>query len=183
FADDGTGSSGLIVNETFVRRYLAGEDPIGRALDRGTIVGVVGDVRQTLRAAAEPEIYAPLARTSYSAATLVISGTIPADLLIAPVRAAIRELNPSQPVYSVQTMDAVIASAHADVDLFVWLIGVFAALALVLSAAGIYGVTSWAVASRRQELAIRAALGAGPGRIVGMVLRQGVWLVVSGVCA
>ena len=109
-----------------------GEYPIGRALDREAIVGVVGDVRQRLRLAAEPEIYRPLSRTSYSAATLVVSGDIDATVLTAPVRAAIRDVNPGQPVFDVRTMDQVIMASHGDVNLSLALIGLFAGLALIL---------------------------------------------------
>src|SRR5262249_44548813 len=96
---------GIVVNERLAREHFPVEDPIGRFLNRGTITGVVGDVRQTLRLPAEPEIYRPLARTSYTAATLVVSAEVPPETLVGPVRAAIREINPNQTVFDVKTMD------------------------------------------------------------------------------
>jgi len=117
---------GILVNETLAREQFRGEDPIGRVLSRGTIVGAVGDVRQSLRLPPEPEIYNPLGSTSYAAATLVVSGAIPPERLVAPIRAAIREINPNQTVFDVKTMEQVISVAHADVDLSLWLIGLFA---------------------------------------------------------
>jgi len=173
---------GIVVNETLVRQLLpAGADPVGRVLSRGTIVGVVGDVRQRLRLPPEPEIYAPLAGTGYTAATLVVNAAMPPDRLIELLRAAIREVNPNQTLFDIRTMDQVIAASHADVDLFLWLIGGFAVLAFALSIAGIYGVLSYAVAARRKEFAIRLALGADAGRLLRLVLAQGAVLIGAGV--
>ena len=175
------GEAGIIVNETLVRQHFPGVDPIGRVLSRGTIIGVVGDVRQRLRLPPEPEIYSPLARTGYSAATLVVSSSMPPDGLVGPLRAAIREINPNQTIFDVATMDRVIAASHADVDLFLWLIGGFAGLAFALSIAGVYGVLSYAVAARRKEFGIRLALGADSGRVLRLVLAEGGLLIGGGV--
>jgi putative ABC transport system permease protein len=176
------GDPGIIVNEALVRQHFpAGVDPVGRALSRGTIVGVVGDVRQRIRAAPEPEVYRPLDGTGYSAATLVVSASMPPEALAGPVRAAIREINPNQTLFDVSTMDRVIAASHADLDLFLWLIGGFAGLAFALSVAGVYGVLSYAVATRRQEFGIRLALGANAGRLLRLVLTRGGVLVGAGV--
>ncbi len=176
------GEPGIIVNETLVRQHFpAGVDPIGRVLSRGTIIGVVADVRQRLRLPPEPEIYSSLARTGYSAATLVMSSSMPPERLAGPLRAAIREINPNQTIFDVATMDRVIATSHADVDLFLWLIGGFAGLAFALSIAGVYGVLSYAVAARRKEFGIRLALGADSGRVLRLLLVQGGLLVGGGV--
>jgi predicted permease len=171
---------GIVVNETLARQLFPGQDSIGRVLDRGTIIGVVGDVRQRIRLQAEPEIYSPLARTGYSAATLVVTAAIPLESLVGPVRAAIRQVNPNQAVYNVRTLDDVIAASRADLDLFLWLIGLFAGLALVLSMVGIYGIMSYAVASRRKEFGIRLALGADSARLLRMVLAQGGMMIGAG---
>jgi predicted permease len=172
---------GILVNETLAREQFRGEDPIGRVLSRGTIVGVVGDVRQSLRLPPEPEIYNPLGSTSYAAATLVVSGAIPPERLVAPIRAAIREINPNQTVFDVKTMEQVISVAHADVDLSLWLIGLFAGVAFALSMAGIYGVLFYTVAAREKEFGIRIALGAEPARVLRLVLAQGALLIGVGV--
>jgi predicted permease len=172
---------GILVNETLAREHFRGEDPIGRVLNRGTIVGVVADVRQSLRLPPEPEIYNALAATGQTAVTLVVSAAIPPDRLVAPVRAAIREVNPNQTIFDVKTMEQVISAAHADLDLSLWLIGLFAVLAFTLSAAGIYGVLSYTVAAREKEFGIRLALGAEPGRVLRLVLAQGGLLIGAGV--
>jgi predicted lysophospholipase L1 biosynthesis ABC-type transport system permease subunit len=171
---------GILINETLARQQFPGEDPVGRVLSRGPIVGVVGDVRQSLRLPPEPEIYNALASTSYAAATLVVSAAIPPEHLIAPIRAAIREVNPNQAVFDVNTMEQVISTAHADVDLSLWLIGLFAGLAFLLSVAGIYGVLSYTVAAREKEFGIRIALGGDPWRVLRLVLAQGALLVGTG---
>lgn len=172
---------GILINEALARQHFPGEDPVGRTLNRGTIVGVVGDVRQSLRLPPEPEIYNALASTSYDGATLVVSAAIPPERLIALVRGAIRDVNANQSVFDVRTMQEVLAAAHGDVDLSLWLIGLFAVLAVVLSAAGIYGLLSFTVAAREQEFGIRLAVGATPRRVMGLVLTQGVLLVGAGV--
>jgi putative ABC transport system permease protein len=172
---------GIVVNETLVREHFPGEDPIGRVLDRGTIIGVVGDVRQSLRLPPEPEIFSPLARTQYSAATLVVNSPLPSLTLVGPVRAAIRDINPNQAVFDVRTMDDVIMSSHGDLNLSLWLIGLFAGLAVLLAMAGIYGVVSYNVAARRKEFGIRLALGADAGRLLWLVFVQGGFLAGSGV--
>jgi putative ABC transport system permease protein len=177
------GDAGILVNEALVRQHLAGEDPIGRVLSRGTIVGVVGDVRQSLRLPAEPEIYKPLEQTSYSAATLVVSAETSPRTLIGPIRAALLELNPNQAAFDVQMMDDVIDVAHGDVDRSLWLIGLFAGLAFVLSVAGIYGVSAQAASARLKEFGIRVALGADRPRLIRYVLAQGGRLIVVGVLA
>jgi predicted permease len=171
---------GAVVNEALVRQYFPGEDPIGRILDRGTIIGVVGDVRQSLRLPSEPEIYRPLAQTSYSAATLVVSSRTPPEALAGSLRAAIRDVNPNQAVFNVRTMDDVIAASHPELDLYLRLIGLFAGLAFALAMAGIYGVISYATAARRKEFGIRLALGADGGRLVRLVLAQGGMLIGTG---
>jgi putative ABC transport system permease protein len=172
---------GIIVNETLVRNSFGGVDPIGRRLSRGMIVGVVGDVRQSLRLPAEPEIYSSLGGTGYSAATLVVSASRAPDGLIGPVRAAIREINPNQTIFDVKTMDQVMTASHADLDLYLWLIAAFAGLAFALSVAGIYAVLSYAVAARRKEFGIRLALGADTGQLLRLVLAQGGLLIGAGV--
>jgi predicted permease len=175
----------ILVNETLARRYFSNEDPVGQRTDRGIIVGVVGDVRQAgLDRPPAPEIYYTFAQNTAASSdpgvTLVVSSTIPPEALVSAVRAAIREVNPNQVIFNIKPMQRVIADSLADLNLYVWLIGLFAALALTLAAAGIYGVISYSVTKRTQEFGIRLALGADAKRLLRLVLSHGAGLAGLG---
>jgi hypothetical protein len=124
----------ILVNEALARRYFPGEDAVGRATDRGTIAGVVGDVRTSrLDQPASPEIYYAFAQNTAATAdagvALVVRTTIAPETAAASVRAAILDVNPRQVVFGVKTMERVIADSVSDRKLYVWLIGGFAAMA------------------------------------------------------
>ncbi len=179
--DKAQAASVVLVNEAFVSQHLPNEDPISVILDRGNIVGVVGNVRQSLGLPPDPEIYYSLEQTSYTGATLVVRGNIPPESFIAAVRFAIRDVNANQAVYNVKTMKTVLAESLADLNLHLWLIALFAGLALALSMVGIYGVMSYTVSSRRREFGIRMALGAGRSDVLRLVVGQGFRMTLVGV--
>ncbi len=176
----------VVVNEALARRYFSGEDPIGRVLNsRGTIVGVVGDVRQAgLNRPAEPEIFYPAAQNVTMASdigmSLVVRTDRPAEPLVDLIRAAIRDINPRLAVFNVRAMDQVLADSLWELNLYRWIIGLFAALVLTLSAIGLYGVMSYNVASRVREFALRLALGSDEAQLSRLVLRRGVRLAAIG---
>lgn len=175
----------ILINETLARRYFPTRNPIGQRTDRGTIVGVVGDVRQSgLDHPATPEIYYPFAQnwsaTSAAGVSLVLSTFGQPEAVVKEVRDTIHQVNPHQALFDVKTMDKVIAESISGLNLYRWLIGSFAGLALMLAIAGIYGVISYAVAARTREFGIRLTLGADSGRVFRLVLRQGSVLVASG---
>jgi putative ABC transport system permease protein len=176
----------IVINEALARRYFPNEDPIGQPTNRGVIVGVVGDVRTSrLDLPATPEIYYSFmqnpAATSDAGVSLVVSSYTPPETLVNAVRDAIHQVNPRQVVYDAKTMEAVVANSLAGTRLYLWLIGWFAGLALLLAASGVYGVISYVVAARTQEFGIRLALGAEVSQILLSVLRHGGWLAVCGV--
>ncbi|MDQ2712936.1 MAG: ABC transporter permease [Acidobacteriota bacterium] len=175
----------IVINEALARRYFHNENPIGQQTDRGTVIGIVGDVRQTgLGHPATPEIYYTFAQntaaTSDAGVAVVVSTLSRPEAFAPAVRNAIHRANPRQALFDIKTMDTIVAESISDVNLYRWLIEVFALLALTLALAGIYSVISYAVVARTREFAIRLALGADSGKLFRLVLRRGSVLVVFG---
>lgn len=178
----------IIINETTARRYFGAANPIGQQTDRGTIVGVAGDVRQAgLDRSTLPDIYYPIAQNMAQlndlGMTLVVSTTVAPASLATPVRELIRRASPDLAVFEVKTMDEVVAESLADERLYMWLVGSFATVVLVLACAGIYGVLSSLVVARTREFGIRLALGADRARLQWLILRHAGVLLVAGLSA
>jgi predicted permease len=176
----------VLVNDALARRYFPNDDPVGRVLDRGTIVGVVGDVRSVhLDRPAEPELYYPAAQnvamTSDLGMSLVVRTEQPPEPMIPALRAAVRVVTPNLAIFNVKMMDQVIADSLWDLRLYRWLIGLFAGLTLLLAAIGLYGVISYTATSRTREFAIRLALGSRTGALARLVLGRGLVLVAAGI--
>jgi ABC-type antimicrobial peptide transport system permease subunit len=176
----------IAVNETLAKKVLGDRDPIGASTTRGTIVGIVGDVRQAnLDREASPEIYYPLAQ-NYSeivdvGMTLVVRGSGDPDSLVAPVRDIIRRVSPNQAIFNAKSMQQVLDDSMADFAMYLWLMVGFAVLALMLAGVGTYGVMAYVTGSRMREFAVRVALGANRGTLTGLVLRDGVKLTGIGI--
>jgi predicted permease len=181
----------VIVNRTFAKRYLSGRDPIGVKFSAGypqpnpnnevTIVGVVNDIRQkSLELEAEPAFYSPLTQIPVRRMTMVVSTSL-AD--IGPVQGAIRDelrkLDPQMAIDFERATDVVNATTSRQ-ELGMTLMLIFGAVAVLLAAVGIYGVVAYAAAQRRDELATRLALGATPGGVFWLVMRQGGMLALIG---
>jgi putative ABC transport system permease protein len=179
----------LIVNEAFARRYLPGEEPLGKRLNlgindiEGEIVGVVGDIRgANLATPGVPEYYIPEATVAFGDMTLVVRTTTGDPASLTPVlRQVVIEMDKDQPLYEVRTMDSLVARSVARQRFSMTLIGVFAVLAVLLAAVGIFSVMSSLVAQRTHEIGIRMALGARPRDIHSMVVRHGMTLTLVGI--
>ena len=181
----------IVVSESLVRKYFGGTDPIGQRIvlswnDAGPdeIVGVVGDVRSTsLESEAWPASYLPPARFAYPFMTVVIhtagdpAGVVPAFVT------ALHEMDANVPVADVRPMEEVVSISTAQRRLTMMLLIGFAGLALALAAVGIYGVISYAVTLRTQEIGIRMALGAPRARVLRMVVGQAIALTAAGIAA
>jgi putative ABC transport system permease protein len=186
--DDDKAPPVAIIDETLARRYFSGEDPIGKRLDDGgrwlTIVGLVGDVKRFgLEAEVLPEVYTLYAQKKRGPEGLFLAVRTAGDPLdsVAAVRQQISELGVKEPIRDVMTVEQGLAETVAPRRFQTLLFGIFAAVALVLAAVGVYGVISYSVSRRTHEIGIRMALGAKPRNVLLMVLKRGVLLTLFGV--
>jgi predicted permease len=176
----------VVINRALADRYFAGRAALGRVIQFGRdkrheIVGIVEDARyRSVEQPADPTFYLPLPQNDerWPFLSLTIHARHGAGDVPALVRAAVREADPLQPVSRIRTYDEILSGAMAPRRFNTVLIAVFAGTAMLLAAIGTYGVMAFAVASRTREVALRAALGARPPDLMGMVLRQG--LLLSG---
>ena len=178
-----------VVNERFAKKYAALGDVIGVTLNRGdtdhapiTIVGVVSDTRhRSFERPAQAELYLPLAQWGPATMTIAVRTAGNPTLLVPVIRRVLHELDPNLPLSEVQTLDFLGGlSAVAERRFYMVLLAIFAGLAAVLAAVGIYGVTSYVVRLRTREIGIRLALGASAGGVERLMIRQGMLPVVVG---
>jgi predicted permease len=189
--DDAHALQVAVIDETFAQRFFPGEDPIGRHLKPTpreskapwiTIVGVVGNVKTDgFDQSDQPHIYRPLAQNpGYALAVYLRTNGNPVAL--APMlRKEVQSVDRNLPVFGEQSMTDLVATSLAQRRFAAELVGLFGLTALLLAGIGIYGVMSYSVSQRTREIGIRLALGASRGRILGWIVKQGMWLSLIGV--
>lgn len=179
-----------LISESMVRQHFPGEDPIGKRITvpmsekpmPTEIVGIVGDVKyESLVDEARPTVYLPHPELTYSFMTLVIRTTgDPAEMAPA-VRSELLAIDPEQPVSDLRTMNQVMAETLSRARFNTLLLGLFAGLATLLAAVGIFGVMNYSVTMRTHEIGIRMALGAQQDKVLMLILRQGLLLTLVGI--
>lgn len=194
--DDNASRGVAVVNESLARRYFANEDPIGKVIDglpphvalggflveSFEIVGVVQDVKYFgLATPSEPSLYLPVAQAPFRRMSFTLRTSADPESLMASVRQVVRAADPTVPVSQVSTLSSILATSVARERFSMSLLVLFAGVALVLAAIGVYGVISYGVSQRRGELGIRIALGAEPEDILRLVLIDGARLSLAGV--
>jgi putative ABC transport system permease protein len=178
----------VVINQTMAQRYWPNQDPLGKQIKlvQGdtvlSVIGVVGDAKHYwLEEQQRPQMYDSYSQDPGLFATAVIRTTVEPLSLSEPVRQAIWKVDAEQPMWKIRTVEFLVNRSTADRKFLMALMGIFAAVALVLTIVGLYGVISYLVNQRTQEIGIRMALGAQMRDIMGMVLKQGMVLVLTGV--
>ncbi|HKR59819.1 MAG TPA: ADOP family duplicated permease, partial [Pyrinomonadaceae bacterium] len=194
--DDDSAPPATIINHALAVRYFNGESPIGRHIEvesldgiapsshqdkQLTVVGVVGDIRQSgVKSDVRPEIYVPLQQRPFAEIVAVLKTDGPSNPVVNSVRATVLKLDRNLPIYNVSTMDAGLDSTFAQDRFNLILLSMFAGVALFLTLVGLHGVMAQFVVQRRKEIAIRMAIGASRLKVLKLIVGQGMILVITG---
>jgi putative ABC transport system permease protein len=190
-SDDQRAPRVAVVNDALARRFFPDVNPIGQRIAFGkkadepaswsTVVGVVRDEKEDgLGAEVQPEVYESLAQTPRSSRYLMIRTTSDPLALAGPVRAQVRAVDPDVPITNLRSMEEVVSASLSRPRFLALMLSLLGMAALALAVVGIFGIVSYTTSQRTAEIGVRMALGAQAGQVVGMVMAQGMGLVLSG---
>jgi putative ABC transport system permease protein len=185
----------VVINEAMVKTYFGDQSPLGKKMQLGAIpddttpwmmvVGVVGNVKQSLVTDMPTEMYVPYRQANevlpVQTMSVVMRTEVDPGLLVPNLRATVRKTNPDQPVVRIRTMEENVAQNFSQPQFRALLLSIFAGLALLIAAVGVYGVMAYSTAQRSGEMAIRMALGCSVERIFTLVVTDGLRLILIGV--
>jgi putative ABC transport system permease protein len=178
-----------IVSQATAKKFWGGEDPLGRTLHRPndsrtyTVVGVVGDVRSTTLSQESPALYYPMAARVWPLMDIVVRTDGPPAALLPVLRQKVHELDAGLPLATVRTMEEWVSSSATQPRLSAALVGVFAVVAVLIAAIGIYGVLAYSVNQRTREIGLRIALGARADGVVRLIVKEGMVVAFAGIGA
>jgi putative ABC transport system permease protein len=184
------GVNAIIIDEEFARRYWPDEEALGKHIrvggDKSTVIEVVGIVNRVKMEGLDEDSnrvqgYIPYLQVPRSAMTIIVKNSSDPSQMVAAVRQQILNIDPNQPIYSIQTMEEIKSQSIASERLNLTLLSIFAGVALILALVGVYGVMSYSVTQRTHEIGIRMALGAQTGNVMKMVIGNGMKMAMIGV--
>jgi ABC-type antimicrobial peptide transport system permease subunit len=178
----------VIVDEVLARQLFGTSDVLGQRLyvrrRQAEVIGVTGPIRNvTLRSEPAPYIWVPYSASAFTGMSLVVRSDGDPMRLAPAVKQAVERLAPGRPIRRIRPLSDDLAAAAADTRFALFMIGIFAVMAVALAMVGVYGIAAHAAERRRREIAVRMALGANASRVVSLVLREGAALTVVGVLA
>ncbi len=192
--DDGKAPGVVIVNQAFAEKFFPNENVLGKHITPGAsnhgkpqpreIIGVVGNVKsRRLDVEDRPEYYIPDTQLNFGSMTVCLRTSVEPHSIASAVRSVVSSMDPDLPIYDIKTMDEYLAATLVTPRFQAMLLEAFAGLALLLTAIGLYGVVSYAVAQRTHEIGVRITLGASRGKVIAMVLKSGFQLTAIGIAA